>query len=236
VSLILGSECRPSVVVGWIRIPSLSMMLVHVRFAHHAIRTSTFRLREDAFGTQVFSPTFSCKPSRLMNSAQSGTINPRVAEIGGSASGEVIMSKTNKELAHRWFEEVWNKGRREAIADMLLPDSVIHEGGESTLGPDGFYPFFERMQAAFSDIHITIHDDIAEGDKVCVRWSCRMRHTGPGLGMAASNKQLHTTGISIVRIVNDRLVEGWQNWDMLGLIQQIECQPLARTYIAAGDA
>jgi predicted ester cyclase len=171
-----------------------------------------------------------------MNSGQSGTINPRVAEIGGSASGEVIMSKTNKELAHRWFEEVWNKGRREAIADMLLPDSVIHEGGESTLGPDGFYTFFERMQAAFSDIHITIHDDIAEGDKVCVRWSCRMRHTGPGLGMAASNKQLHTTGISIVRIVNDRLVEGWQNWDMLGLIQQIECQPLAPTYIAAGDA
>ena len=48
-----------------------------------------------------------------------------------------------------------------------------------------------------------------------------MRHTGDALGMPATNKQLHTSGISIVRFKDGRFAEAWQNWDMLGLIQQI---------------
>ena len=142
------------------------------------------------------------------------------------------MSEARK-LVRRWFEEVWNKRRREAIAEMLSADSVIHEGDDSARGPEGFYPFFDRMQAIFSDIRVTIHDDFTDGETVCARWSCTMRHTGSGLGVAPTNKQLHTTGISIVRTANDRFVEGWQNWDMLGLLQQIKGETAAPTYIAA---
>src|SRR5207248_11431718 len=104
-----------------------------------------------------------------------------------------------------------------------------------TVGPPGFYPFFDRMWDAFSDIHVTIEDAIAEGDTVCLRWTCTMRHTGAGLGMPVTNKQLQTTGISIVRVTNGRLSAGWQNWDMLGLLQQIQAQPRAATYIAPGE-
>jgi steroid delta-isomerase-like uncharacterized protein len=143
------------------------------------------------------------------------------------------MSEMNKQLAERWFEEVWNQGRREVIRQMLAPDALIQESGEAVKGPEGFYPFFDRMQAAFSDIYVTIHDAIAEADKVCLRWSCTMRHTGGGLGVAPTGKSLETTGISIVRIANGKLVAGWQNWDMLGLMQQIKGEPMAPTYLAA---
>ena len=143
------------------------------------------------------------------------------------------MSQSNKVLVRRWFEEVWNKGRREAIAEVLAPDAVIQESGQSTVGPEGFYPFFERMQSAFSDIHVTFHDAIAEGDQVALRWSCTMRHTGEGMGVAPTGKELHTTGISLVRIAGGKFVAGWQNWDMLGLMQQIRGEPMAPTYIAA---
>src|SRR5689334_5794582 len=145
---------------------------------------------------------------------------------------ELMMSEASK-LIRRWFEEVWNKKRRGAIAEMLLPDSVIHEGDESARGPEEFYPFFDRMQSSFSDIHVTIHDEVAAGDKACVRWSCTMRHTGAGLGIEPTNKELHTTGISIVRTANGKLVEGWQNWDMLRLMQEIKGEPRAPIYIAA---
>ena len=145
------------------------------------------------------------------------------------------MSQANKALATRWFEEVWNKRRREAIDEMLLPQAVLYEGGKETKGPEGFQPFFDRMWAAFSDIHITIQDVIAEADMVCVRWSCTMTHSGDGLGMAPTNKKLETTGISIVRVADGMLAAGWQNWDMLGLMQQIQAQPRAATYIAAGE-
>jgi steroid delta-isomerase-like uncharacterized protein len=144
------------------------------------------------------------------------------------------MLEANKALAQKWFEEVWNKRRREAIDEMLAPDAVVHEGRQAAKGPAGFRPFYDRMWAAFSDIHITVHDTLAEGDKVCVRWSCMMTHTGDGMGMPPTNRQLETTGMSVVRIANGKFAEGWQSWDMLGLMQQIEAKPVALTYIAAG--
>jgi predicted SnoaL-like aldol condensation-catalyzing enzyme len=78
------------------------------------------------------------------------------------------MSEADKELAKLWFEEVWNKGRREAIRELLAPDAVLYEGGVAVKGPEGFYPFFDRMRAAFSNIHVSVHEAIAEGDVVCV--------------------------------------------------------------------
>ena len=142
------------------------------------------------------------------------------------------MSEANKAFAKQWFERVWNQGSREAIVEMLTPTAVIHDGNESAIGPDGFYAFFDRMHGTFSDIHIAIDDTIAEGHMVCVRWSCTMRHSGDGLGLPATGKQVSTTGISIIRMAHGKMAEGWQNWDMLGLMQQITEAPRAKTYIA----
>ena len=146
---------------------------------------------------------------------------------------ELTMSEANRAFAKQWFERVWNQGRRDAIEEMLAPDGVIHEGNQDVVGPQGFYSFFDRMHAAFSDIHITIEATFAEGETVCLRWSCTLRHTGDGLGIPATGKLVKTTGISIIRLHQGKLAEGWQNWDMLGLMQQITEAPQAATYIAA---
>ena len=142
------------------------------------------------------------------------------------------MSKALADFAARWFGEVWNRKRRESIGEMIAPGAPIHEGAATAYGPEGFYPFFDRMVAAFSDLHVTVHDTISQDDKVCIRWSCTMKHTGPGLGMAATGKTLETTGISIVRVADGKAVEVWQNWDMLGVMQQIQGGG-APTYIGA---
>jgi steroid delta-isomerase-like uncharacterized protein len=143
------------------------------------------------------------------------------------------MPEANIALAKRWFGEVWNKSRRDAIDEMLAPEALLHEGEASSKGPDGFKPFFDRMQSSFSEIRVTIEDAIAQGDKVCLRWRCAMTHTGAGFGIPPTGKRLGVTGMSIVRVHGGRLVEGWQNWDMLGLMQQIQGAPMAPTYIAA---
>jgi hypothetical protein len=64
------------------------------------------------------------------------------------------MTEEDRGLGTRWFEEVWNKGRREVIAEMLAPDAVLHEGGVDSVGPEGFYPFFDRLRAAFSELRV----------------------------------------------------------------------------------
>src|SRR6516164_5523150 len=131
------------------------------------------------------------------------------------------MTVTERNLGTRWFEEVWNKGRRDAIAEMLAPDGVLHEGQTDTVGPEGFHDFFDRLNGAFSEFHVEVHDTIAEGDRVCLRWSCTCKHTGDALGIPATQKTVHVTGMSIIRIADGRMVEGWQNWDMLGMMEQI---------------
>ena len=111
---------------------------------------------------------------------------------------------------------------------------MIYDSGEPIRGTEAFYPFFDRIRATFSDIHFSFHDALAEGDKVALRWSVSMRHTGGGFGIPPTNKILHATGMSIIRIANGKFVEGWQNWDMLGLMQQIQGAAPAPTYIATG--
>src|ERR1700686_2661018 len=81
--------------------------------------------------------------------------------------GRRIVSEANKELAKLWFEEVWNKGRREAIRELLAQNAVVYESGQAVKGAEGFYPFFDRMHAAFSNIQVDVHDAIAEGDVFC---------------------------------------------------------------------
>jgi len=143
------------------------------------------------------------------------------------------MTEQERDLGRRWFDEVWNKGRREVVAEMLTPESVLHESGADTVGADGFYPFFDRFRAAFSGIRVNVEDTIAQGDKISVRWSFTGKHTGDGLGVAPSGITVHLTGISIFRVADNKLVEAWQNWDMLGMMEQIGGQRRAPTYISA---
>ena len=134
------------------------------------------------------------------------------------------MSKENIALIHRWFEEVWNKGRAEAIEEMFAADGIAYGLGEAGIdvhGPAAFKPFFERLRGAFPELKITIEDTLAEGDKVAARWSATMTHQGDHLGIAATGRKAAVTGMSIVRIRDGKIVEAWNNWDMLGLMQQI---------------
>jgi steroid delta-isomerase-like uncharacterized protein len=143
------------------------------------------------------------------------------------------MTAIDRGLGKRWFEEVWNQGRREAIAEMLASDCVIHDGGLDTHGPEGFYPFFDRIRATFSDVHITVDDTLAEGNTLCVRWSFVAKHTGNGLGVPPTRRTINVTGITIVRISDGKVVEAWQNWDMLGMMEQIKGVGKSATYIGA---
>jgi steroid delta-isomerase-like uncharacterized protein len=143
------------------------------------------------------------------------------------------MTEQERNLGRRWFEEVWNQARREAIAELLAPDGVLHEGGTDTVGPDGFYPFFDRLRATLPDLRVKVDDCFGEGDLICVRWSATGKHTGEGLGIPPAGAAISVTGISVMRVKNGKLIEGWQNWDMLGMLQQIQGSQPAATYIGA---
>jgi steroid delta-isomerase-like uncharacterized protein len=135
------------------------------------------------------------------------------------------MSEENKALLRRWFEEVWNQGRSDAIDEMFAADGVAHglsdDAANPIKGAADFKPFHQTFRGAFPDIKVTVEDIIAEGDKVAARCSVRGKHTGDHLGVAASNAPVAFTGMAIVRIRDGKIVEAWNNFDFLSLNRQI---------------
>ena len=146
------------------------------------------------------------------------------------------MADNNVALIHRWFGEVWNQGRMETIHELMAAEFVGNgQGGAGVAirGPQEFQSFVERLRGAFPDIHVTIDDAFAAGDKVVARWSATMTHRGDQLGLAATGKQVRITGISIGRIANGKIVEGWDNWDQLSMMQQIGAVTESRATLRA---
>ncbi len=135
------------------------------------------------------------------------------------------MSEENKALVRRWFDEVWNQGRSDAIDEMFAPDGIAHglseDEGKPLRGPADFKPFHEIFRGAFPDVEVVMEDMIAEGDLVAARCSVRGKHTGDHLGVTASNAPVQFTGISMVRIRDGKIVEAWNNFDFLKMNKQI---------------
>jgi steroid delta-isomerase-like uncharacterized protein len=134
------------------------------------------------------------------------------------------MYEENKRLAERWFEEVWNQGLSGAIDELLSPGAVgfgLASTDTEIHGAEQFKPFVRNLRDAFPDLHITIDDMVAEADKVAVRFTVAGSHKGDGLGFPASGRTMNVTGITIIQIVNGKLNHGWNNWDQLGMMQQL---------------
>jgi predicted ester cyclase len=81
------------------------------------------------------------------------------------------------------------------------------------------------LDTAFPDLHFTIEDQIAEGDKVVNRVTARGTHLGDFRGIPPTGKQVTVAGITIDRIAGGKLVESWTSWDFLGILQQLGVVP-----------
>jgi len=138
----------------------------------------------------------------------------------------------NIQLMRRWFQEVWNEGRIKTVYELLSADGVARgqRGAEAEIrGPEEFVKFVREIRGAFPDIKVTVEDVFGADDKVVLRWSGVMTHTGDGPGLPASGRTVHSRGITIARFVDGKIVEGWDSWDQLGMLEQIGAykQPLA---------
>lgn len=137
------------------------------------------------------------------------------------------MSEQNAALVHRAVDEVWNRGDYDHLDELVASDIIIHSptpGGEIH-GPEGIRQFYGALRAGFPDIHFTIEDQFASGDRVVTRWTARATHTGAFQGKPPTGKQIRMAGIDIDRIADGKVVECWPFMDELGLLQQLGALP-----------
>jgi steroid delta-isomerase-like uncharacterized protein len=130
-------------------------------------------------------------------------------------------SEVNRNLARRWFREVWNERRTETIDELFAPGVIGHtENGDQ--GPEQFKTARAGLLDAFPDIQVEVEDTAADGDHVVVRWRARGTHLGAGLGMPATGRPVDFRGMTWLAFRNGLIVEGWDSWNLGRLLESLK--------------
>lgn len=150
-----------------------------------------------------------------------------------------MSTSENIALMKRWYREVWREGKNETIYELLALDAVVsgQTGPQAEIhGPAEFQIFAENIRAMFPDTDVVVEDAFGVGDKVAVRWTATMTHAKDSFGIPATSRKVRVSGTSIVQIVNGKIVAGWDNWDRLGMLEQIGAYTAPDTAILAKTA
>lgn len=137
-----------------------------------------------------------------------------------------MSTEENKALIRRFYEEVFNKKNLAAIDDFFAPDHVDHTLPPGLpVGPEGTKQAIAMTLSGFPDLHITVEDMIAEGDKVVTWFTTHGTQQGALGSIPPTGKHVTVSTIEITRIAGGKIVEDWGLDDRLGMLQQLGLVP-----------
>ena len=156
-------------------------------------------------------------------------VESQPAGESGRERRKSFMSEENKALARRWAD-IFNQGNLDLVDEIYDPDYVDHDPTmpEDVRGVEGAREFYSMYRSAFPDTQITIEDQLAEGDMVSTRWTARGTHQGELMGVPPSGNRVEVMGVTISRIEGGKIVEEWDIYDALGMMQAIGAVPEIR--------
>lgn len=130
----------------------------------------------------------------------------------------------NKAAVLRLYHECLNEGKFEA-ADQLISPGFIVPGPDGGAGPEGFKANALRLRAGFPDVHFTVHQLIAENERVALYWTWEGTHRGIFANVPPTGKRVRQEGMVIYRFEAGQVVEAKLVFDRLGVFQQLGAQP-----------
>lgn len=131
----------------------------------------------------------------------------------------------NKAVARRFIDDAWNRGDLDLASDLLDEQLVNHDADGTTTNKREFLRFVAEFRAAYPDLHFSIDDMLAEGDRVATRVTIRGTQAGPYQGVAATGRPTTWTGIGIIRVRDGKIVEQWADTDTVGAAVQAGLRP-----------
>ena len=133
------------------------------------------------------------------------------------------MSASNRAIVQQLFNELDNDDMASVMK--RLSDCIYHSPLAGDLHGETLKQFFASIRTAFPDAKRSVEDQFTDDIHVVTRWKVTATHQGDFLGIAPTGKRVGVTGISIHRICNGKIAEEWQEWDSLGLMQQLGVVP-----------
>jgi steroid delta-isomerase-like uncharacterized protein len=147
--------------------------------------------------------------------------------------------ENHKALVIRFVEELWNDRNLTVADDLFDPDCrtfQLQSGAPVTSaprGPDVMKAHIAEWLSGFPDLHFTVEQMMAEGDKVSTLLVMEGTHTGPWLGIPPSGKRVAIRMTTIHRIERGKIVEDWVIVESLGFFQQLGVLPATGDFLSA---
>lgn len=132
-----------------------------------------------------------------------------------------------RELARRAIDEVWTAGDPAAVAELYAEDYFGNTtGGDPVVGRAAVMRAVAAFRQALPDLELSVHDQVVEGDRVATRWSGRGTYAGEAVGEPGPRRSVRVGGITIHRVREGRIVEGWTCWEATDFAQLRLVPPL----------
>lgn len=129
-----------------------------------------------------------------------------------------------KEFAKQYFDYL-DRRDLDGLGTLFAPDVVFYGLAPQELNWEGVRAAMTEFFTAFPDSRMPLDDSIAEGDRVAMRHSLRGTHKAPFQGIPATEKPVVVTAIVTVRVKDGKVIEGWLNADIFGMLQQLGVIP-----------
>ena len=146
---------------------------------------------------------------------------------------EALRSLEERKAILRWgYRAMWNERDLTWLDDVVAEDVVVHDAVHGELhGLDELAELVSAVHRAFSDLEVTIEEQTGDGDTVVTRYSLSGTHEGEMIGASPTGKRVTVTGVNISRFSGAQIVEVWETWDALRLVQQLGLRRLWRGFI-----
>lgn len=125
------------------------------------------------------------------------------------------------------YEQNWidglNRGDVSPADETFASNCIIHMAGapDPNLSVAGFKELVTGLLTAFPDFKVRIEDQIVSGDKVSFRWIAKGTHNGPLGESQPTGKQVQFEGLIFDHVVGGQVVERWEQWDQMKMLQQL---------------
>lgn len=125
------------------------------------------------------------------------------------------------------YQKTWvdglNRGEVSAANEAFLPDCIVHITGvpEPFRGVGAWQEFMAGMLGAFPDFHLTVEDQLVQGDLVAFRWHATGTHTRPLGPVPATGRQVAIDGLIVDRVVGGKVQERWEQFDQSLMLRQL---------------
>ncbi|MCK6212257.1 ester cyclase [Georgenia sp. EYE_87] len=129
------------------------------------------------------------------------------------------------DLFRRTMDAVWNRGDLDACDELFAAHCMFHDPTFPIDGVAGFKEFVRDLRTAQADLHMDFHEVVAGGDMTAYRFTCGGTASKEFRGLPATGKSYVMTGMGMSKWEDDRIVEDWSVYDMLGGLQQLGLIP-----------